>query len=105
MYEGTCEFGVAVVVFADELVVIQEIELVPGRQLPSADHASEAVDVVDLVTGLAHEVTRCDALATTAAFGPEAPVGRTDTHMEQETIPQYLQESHHTSIVQLDKTQ
>lgn len=65
-----------VVFLADELVVVQHIQLLARAQLLAANHAREAVEVEHLLTSLAHQVAGRDALRTTSALGSVPPASR-----------------------------
>jgi len=65
-----------IVVLADELIVVQHVELLTCAQLLAADAAGEAVQVEDLVPGLSHQIRRRDTLATPTALGAVTSVGR-----------------------------
>lgn len=62
------------VVLADELVVVQHVQLFAGAELLPTDAAREAVEVEDFVARFPHQVRRCDAVAAAAAFGAVSPV-------------------------------
>lgn len=62
-----------VVFLADELVVVQDVELLAGAELLAAHHAREAVEVEHLVPRLAHQVARRDTLRAASAFGAVSP--------------------------------
>lgn len=70
----TVLLGRLVVLLAHQPPVLHEVELVPRGQLPVADDAGEAVQVVDEVLRLAHHLGRGDALLAGRAFCAEAPV-------------------------------
>lgn len=61
------------VVLADELVVVEHVQLFAGAQLLAADAAREAVEMKDFVAGFAHQIGRRDAVAAAAAFRAVAP--------------------------------
>lgn len=69
----TVLLGSLVVLLAHQPPVLHQVELVAGGQLPAADDAGEAVQVVDEVLGFAHHLRGGDALLARRAFGPEAP--------------------------------
>lgn len=58
-----------VVLLADELVVVQHIELLARAQLLATHHAREAVEVEHLLPSLTHQVARRDTLRTASALG------------------------------------
>lgn len=60
-----------VVVFAEEVAVVAQRELVARHELALAQSASEALDVVDLALGSHHEVRPAEAQAALVALGPE----------------------------------
>ena len=62
-----------VVLLADELVIVQHVELLPGAELLAAHHAGEAVQVEHLVPGLPHQVAGRDPLRTAPALGAVPP--------------------------------
>lgn len=62
-----------VVLFADELVVIQDVEFLARRQLFPTNHARETVEVEHFVAGLAHQVAGWDALGAAVALGAVSP--------------------------------
>lgn len=70
---GTSLLGRLVVCLADQPAVLHEVELVAGGQLPFADDAGEAVQVVNEVLGPAHHLGRGDALLAGGTLRPEAP--------------------------------
>lgn len=61
------------VVLADELVVVQHVQLLAGAELLSTDAAREAVEVEDLVTRFPHQVRWGDAVPAAAALGAVSP--------------------------------
>lgn len=65
-----------VVVLADELVVVKDVELLSGGELLPAYHAGEAVEVEDFVPRFTDEVRRGDPLKAATAFGAITPVQR-----------------------------
>ena len=67
---GFCWF---VVGFADEFVVLHEVEFVAGVELSGADEALETLQVVDVLLGPAHHLRWRYALLATGAFGTESP--------------------------------
>lgn len=66
------------IVLADELVVVQHVQLLAGAELLATDAAREAVEVEDFVARFPHQIRRCDAVAASAAFRAVSParVGR-----------------------------
>lgn len=70
----TVLLGRLVVLLAHQPPVLHEVELVPRGQLPVADDAGEAGQVVDEVLCLADHLGRRDALLAGCAFCAEAPV-------------------------------
>ena len=62
-----------VIVLADELIVVQHVQLLAGADLLPTDAAREAVQMEHLVARFPHQVRRCDALPATAALGTVAP--------------------------------
>ena len=71
----TCQLAAHVVLFADELVFLKDVEFLAGGELLPAHAAGEALEVEDAITGLPHQVLRRDALQTPRALGPEPPAG------------------------------
>lgn len=71
----TILLGRLVVFLAHEPPVLHEVELVPCGQLPVANDAGKAVQVVDKVLGLADHLGRRDALLAGCAFCAKASVG------------------------------
>ena len=68
-----------VVILADELVVVQHVQLLARGQLLAAHHAGEAVEVVHLVARPPHQVVGGDALAAAPALGAVPPATATTT--------------------------
>lgn len=70
-------FARQVVLLADELVVVQNVELLAGAHLFPTHQAGEAIQVENLVPRLPHEVLRIYPLQATAALGavPSAKEG------------------------------
>ena len=68
-------FGLLVVVFADEFVVLHEVELVPRVELSLAEDAGEAVEVVHVVLGPPHHLGGGDPLSAPRALGAEPSGG------------------------------
>lgn len=73
----TSLLGCFVVRLAHQPAVFHEVELVPCGQLPLANHAGKAMQVVYEVLGAAHHLRGRDAQLACGAFGPEAPAGCT----------------------------
>lgn len=73
----TSLLGCFVVRFAHQPAVFHEVEFVPRGQLPLANHAGEAMQVVHEVLGAAHHLRGRDAQLACGALGPEAPAGCT----------------------------
>jgi len=59
------------VILADELRVVDDVELFAGRQLLATDAADEALEMVDGLTSPTDEIVGQDALTTAAALGAE----------------------------------
>lgn len=72
----TVLLGSLVVLLADQPPVLHQVELVARGQLPAADDAGEAVEVVHEVLGFADHLGWGDALLARRAFGPETPARR-----------------------------
>lgn len=72
----TVLLGGLIVLLANQPPVLHQVELVAGGQLPAADDAGEAVEVVDEVLGFADHLGGGDALLARRAFGPETPARR-----------------------------
>ena len=70
----TVLLGCLVVFLAHQPPVLHQVELVPRGQLPVADDAGEAVQVINEVLGLADHLGWGDALLAGCAFCAEAPV-------------------------------
>lgn len=68
-----------VVLLADELVVVEHVELLAGAQLLPADEAREAVQVEHFVSRFAHQVRGADALTATAALRTVTPTNKHNT--------------------------
>lgn len=62
-----------VVLLADELVVVQDVELLSRAHLLPTHHAGEAIQVENLVLRLPHEILRAYPLQATAALRPVTP--------------------------------
>lgn len=69
-------FARQVVLLADELVVVQDIELLAGAHLLPTHQAGEAIQVENFVPRFPHEVLRVYPLEAAAALGA-VPPGRT----------------------------
>lgn len=68
------------VFFADEAIVVQNVQLFPGRQLLATDQAGEAVHVKDAGSrSPTNHVRGQDALLTPGALCPELPDDVTHT--------------------------
>lgn len=63
---------IQVILFTDELVLINDVELLAGGKLLVAHHAGEAVEVKHFAPGSPNQIAWRDALRTTRAFGTEA---------------------------------
>lgn len=74
----TVLLGGLVVLLAHQSPVLHQVELVARGQLPAADDAGEAVQVVDEVLGFPHHLRGGDALLARRAFGPETPARTSD---------------------------
>lgn len=66
-------FARQVVLLADELVVVQNVELLAGAHLLPTHQAGEAIQVENLVPRFPHKVLRVYPLQTTAALGTVSP--------------------------------
>lgn len=62
-----------VILLADELVVVQNVELLSGTHLLPTYQAGEAIQVENFVPRLPHEVLRAYPLEATAAFRAVSP--------------------------------
>ena len=62
-----------VVLLADELELVQDVQLLAGGQLLVAHDAREAAQVEHLALRTAHQVARGDALRAAAALGAKPP--------------------------------
>lgn len=62
-----------VVLLADELVVVQDVELLAGAHLLPTHQAGEAIQVENLVPRLPHKILRVYPLEATAALGAVSP--------------------------------
>lgn len=69
----TVLLGRLIVFLAHQPPILQEVELVTRGQLPAADDAGEAMQVVHEVLRLADHLGRGDALLARRAFRAEAP--------------------------------
>lgn len=67
-----------VVLLADELVVVQDVELLSGAHLLPTHQAGEAIQVENLVPRLPHEILRAYPLEATAAFRAVSPANRNE---------------------------
>lgn len=74
-----------VVVLADELVLIQDVQLLPGGELFPAHHAREAFQMEHLVPRAPYQVVRRDSLRTAATFRTEPP-GMNTVYLYRETM-------------------
>lgn len=72
-----------IVLFADELELVQDVELLSGGQLLVAHHAGEAVEVEHLALGPADQITGQDPLSAAVTLGPEPPA---QGEAEEETV-------------------
>lgn len=61
-------FAQQIVVLADELIVVQHVQLFPSAQLLAANAARKAVQMEHLVARLSHQIRWCNALAAAAAL-------------------------------------
>ena len=70
-----CTFclGTVVVLFAEQLLVLHQVELVPGVELLVAEDAHEAVHVVHVVLGPPHHGAGRDALSAARTLGSVLP--------------------------------
>lgn len=66
-----------VILLANELVVVQDIELFAGAHLLPTHQAGEAIQVENFVPRLPYEVLRIYSLKATAALGAVSPRRRT----------------------------
>ena len=77
MFQNTTTFtfclGTVIILFAKQLLVLHQVELVPGVQLLVAEDAHEAVHVVDVVLGPPHHGAGRYSLSTTRTLGPILP--------------------------------
>jgi len=71
------------VVLADELGVVDDVQLFAGGQLFAADAADEAREMVDGPTSAPHQVLRRYALSAASTLGAEASVGRPHAARQQ----------------------
>jgi len=81
------QFGGDEVVLADELSVVDDVQLFAGGQLFVADAADEALEMVNGLAGSTHQVVGQDALTTAAALGAETSAV---TYRQQHTGQSYL---------------
>lgn len=63
-----------VVLLANELELVQNVEFLPGGQLLVAHHARETVEVKHFALGPAHQVTGQDPLGAAVTLGAKLPV-------------------------------
>ena len=63
--------GAVVVCLAEQLLVLHQVELVAGVQLPAAEDAAEALYVVDVVLGPPDHGARRYSLPAPGTLGPE----------------------------------
>ena len=68
----TIVLAVYVILFANELIFIQDVEFLASGQLLSADHAGETLKVEHFASGSPDQVIGTDALRTTTTFGSKA---------------------------------
>lgn len=66
-------FARQVVLLADKLVVVQDIELLAGAHLLPTHQAGEAIQVENFVPRFPHKVLRVYPLEAAAAFGAVSP--------------------------------
>lgn len=66
-------FARQVVLLADKLVVVQDIELLAGAHLLPTHQAGEAIQVENLVPRFPHKVLRVYPLEAAAALGAVSP--------------------------------
>jgi len=64
----TSSFGSLIVSFAHQLPVIHEVELVSGGELPGADEASKALQVIHVVLGTSDYLGGWDRLVAACTF-------------------------------------
>ena len=69
----TFSFGAIIVLFAEQLLVLHQVELVPRVELAAAEDAHEAVHVVHVVLRAPHHRARRDPLAAARALGAVLP--------------------------------
>jgi hypothetical protein len=74
------KFGCDEIVFAQELVVVNDVELFAGGQLFATNGAHETLDMIDALTSSANQVIGKNSLTTATALGPEPPVMTMNTH-------------------------
>ena len=65
-----------VILLADELGVVDHVELLAGEQLLAAHEAGEALEVEHLVPRLPHQVLGADPLPAPAALRSKPPANR-----------------------------
>lgn len=68
---GRLEFAGDKVVLADDLRIVDDVELLSGRQLLAADAADEAFEMVDGLACAPYQIVRRDPLSAAAALGAE----------------------------------
>ena len=68
----TIVFAVQIILFANEFIFIQNVELLTGGQLFPTHHASETFQMKHLASGSPHQVIGTDALWTTTTLGSKA---------------------------------
>lgn len=71
-------FAGKIVLFADELVVAEYVEMLASGHLLPANEAGETIQVENLVSRFAYEIRRIDSLKATAAFRAVTPAKRID---------------------------
>ena len=72
-HRQTFRLGTVVILLAQQLLVLHQVELVPGVELPVAEDAHKAVHVVDVVLGPPHHGAGGDPLPTPGALGAVLP--------------------------------
>ena len=73
---GVLSIAVAYIIFfANEFVLVYDVELLAGGELLIAHHAGEAVEVKHFAPGPPDQVVWRDALRATAALGAKPPAG------------------------------
>lgn len=71
---GVFAVVVVVVLLANELEFVQDVQLLAGGQLLVAHHTSETVEVEHFALGLADKITGQNPLGATSTLGPKSPV-------------------------------